>query len=155
MHRLILGQDKTTVNNSSGRSRNVWIPHFLDELSRGLNFPRSPLSLSTGAGAIWKLPLKVKHTASVQQTLHRWCLRASKCSVVYNLQSPVFPVMALPMALLQPCHRNQSNQLLQHQLPPLCHPCATNCHPFATPCHLATPSALALQPQTCFGEREL
>ena len=30
-----------------------------------------------------------------------------------NLQSPVFQVMALPMALLQPCHRNHSNQLLQ------------------------------------------
>ena len=93
------------------------------------------LSLS-GAGAIWKLHLKVKHTASVQQTLHRWYLRASKCSVVYNLQSPVFPVMALPMALLQPCHRNQSNQLLQ----PIATPHRnTNCHPVATHCHLATP----------------
>ena len=77
-----------------------------------LDHPSLSLSLS-GAGAIWKLHLKVKHTASVQQTLHRWYLRASKCSVVYNLQSPVFPVMVLPMALLQPYHRNHWNQLLQ------------------------------------------
>ena len=53
-------------------------------------------------------------------------LEGSKCSVVYNLQSPVFPVMALPMALLQPHHRNQSNQLLQ---------------PIATLCNISTPIA--------------
>ena len=103
MHLLITRKDRTTVDNSLGRSRNVWIPHFLPflgKLSCGLNFPLITPLLAI-AGAIWKLPVKVKHTAAAL-LCHKHCIDGARGGAVSalwfkscNLQSPVFPVMVL------------------------------------------------------------
>ena len=124
---LIPRPDKTTVDNSSGRSRNVWIPHFLlflGWLSCGLNFPFDHPPWSPPSYC----PLQVQYgschwRSNTQQQLllcNKHCIDGSRGAAVSalwfkscNLQSPVFPVMVLPMALLQPHHRNHSNQLLQ------------------------------------------